>query len=101
VGRGIAPAGEMAAAAAETVIGSVAHALFCEADDDRPIALGELPIGRRRFEGLLPPIVASPAFTIRKGASQLIPLEDSVREKVVSRAQANIIIRIGRMISDI
>ena len=71
LGHGIAPAGEMTGAAAEIVIGSVAHALQSEADEDKPIISGELPIGGHRFEGLLPPIVASPTFTIRRRASRL------------------------------
>ncbi|SPZ49572.1 conjugal transfer protein TrbB [Agrobacterium tumefaciens] len=51
LGHGVAPAGAMGTAAAEVVIGSVAHALQSEADDERPIISGELPIGGHRFEG--------------------------------------------------
>ena len=91
LGQGIAPAGEMAATAAETIIGSVAHALQSEADDERPIISGELPIGGHRFEGLLPPVVASPTFTIRRRASRLVPLDDYVAEKVMTEAQAAVI----------
>ena len=58
LGQGIAPAGAMAPGVAETVVGSVAHALQSEADHGRPIISGELPIGGHRFEGLLPPVVA-------------------------------------------
>lgn len=91
LGRGIAPAGDMSAATAEIVIGSVAHALQSEADKDRPIISGELPIGGHRFEGLLPPVVAQPAFTIRRRASRPIPLDDYVRSKVMTEAQALVI----------
>ena len=78
--------------AAETVIGSVAHALQSEADGERPIISGELPIGGHRFEGLpAPPIVNSPTFTIRRRASQLIPLDDYVTAKIMTDAQASII----------
>jgi type IV secretion system protein VirB11 len=91
LGQSMAPAGEMSAAVAEVVIGSVAHALQSEADDDRPIISGELPIGGHRFEGLLPPIVARPTFTIRRRASRLIPLDDYVRSKVMTERQAEII----------
>ena len=65
LGQGIGAAGTMSAGTAEIIIGSVAHALQSEADADRPIVSGELPIGGHRFEGLLPPIVEAPAFTIR------------------------------------
>lgn len=88
LGHGVAPAGEMSSAAAEMVIGTVAHALQSEADGDQPIISGELPIGGHRFEGLLPPVVAKPAFTIRRRASRLIPLDDYVRSGVMTDSQA-------------
>jgi len=91
VGHGVAPAGAMSTAAAEVVIGSVAHALQSEADDERPIISGELPIGGHRFEGLLPPVVSGPAFTIRRRASHLIPLTEYVKSKVMTEAQASAI----------
>jgi len=91
LGHGVAEAGVMTPAAAEVVIGSVAHALQSEADDERPIISGELPIGGHRFEGLLPPIVSGPAFTIRRRASRLIPLNDYVSSKVMTEAQVSAI----------
>ncbi|MBB3302839.1 type IV secretion system protein VirB11 [Rhizobium sp. BK077] len=91
LGHGVAPAGEMSSAAAEMVIGTVAHALQSEADTEQPIISGELPIGGHRFEGLLPPIVAKPAFTIRRRASRLIPFEDYVRTGVMTEYQASTI----------
>lgn len=91
LGHGVAPAGEMTPAAAEIVIGSVAHALQSEADDEQPIISGELPIGGHRFEGLLPPVVSAPAFTIRRRASRLIPLDDYVTKRVMTEKQASVL----------
>ncbi|RAX40261.1 P-type conjugative transfer ATPase TrbB [Rhizobium tropici] len=91
LGHGIAPAGEMSSAAAEMVIGTVAHALQSEVDTQQPIISGELPIGGHRFEGLLPPVVTKPAFTIRRRASRLIPLDDYVRSGVMTPDQASTI----------
>lgn len=91
LGHGVAPAGEMSSAAAEMVIGTVAHALQSEVDTEQPIISGELPIGGHRFEGLLPPVVAKPAFTIRRRASRLIPLDDYVRSGVMTEHQASTI----------
>ncbi|MGO6746642.1 P-type conjugative transfer ATPase TrbB [Rhizobium ruizarguesonis] len=88
LGHGVAPAGAMSTAAAEVVIGGVAHALRSQADDEQPIISGELPIGGHRFEGLLPPVVSGPAFTIRRRASRLIPLTEYVKSKVMTEAQA-------------
>lgn len=89
--HGVAPAGEMSSAAAEMVIGTVAHALQAEVDTDHPIISGELPIGGHRFEGLLPPIVSRPAFTIRRRASRLILLDDYIRGGVMTELQAGTI----------
>lgn len=91
LGHGMTAAGEMSAGAAETVIGSVAHVLDTEVDEDRPIISGELPIGGHRFEGLLPPIVSAPSFTIRRRASRLIPLDDYVSSHVMTSHQASVI----------
>jgi P-type conjugative transfer ATPase TrbB len=91
LGHGISAAGDMPRASAETIIGSVAHVLNSEVDDERPIVSGELPIGGHRFEGLLPPVVSGPSFTIRRRASRLIPLEDYVAGKIMTISQASII----------
>jgi len=91
LGCGIVAAGEMPPASAETIIGSVAHVLNSEVDDERPIVSGELPIGGHRFEGLLPPVVAGPSFTIRRRASRLIPLDDYVAGNVMTSSQASLI----------
>ncbi|QLF71750.1 P-type conjugative transfer ATPase TrbB (plasmid) [Peteryoungia desertarenae] len=88
LGRGFGPAGDMSASAAETLIGTVAHSLSCEVDTFRPIISGELPIGGHRFEGLLPPVVARPSFSIRRRASNLIPLDDYVQSGVMTPRQA-------------
>ena len=89
--RGIEPAADLEAGAAEIIIGSVAHALQTEADSERPIISGELPIGGHRFEGLLPPVVAAPSFTIRRRVSRLIPLDDYVEQGTMTVLQATAI----------
>ena len=88
VGYGVTPAGEMSPAAAEMVIGTVAHALQSEVDAQQPIISGELPIGGHRFEGLLPPVVVKPAFTIRRRASHLISLDEYVQASIMTADQA-------------
>lgn len=91
LGQGMSAAGHMPAATAEIIIGSVAHALQSEADNERPIISGELPIGGHRFEGLLPPVVSAPTFTIRKRASRLFDLEDYVAQGVMTTSQLGVI----------
>ncbi|MET2831146.1 hypothetical protein [Mesorhizobium shangrilense] len=81
IGEPITQAGKLASQAAETIIGTVAHALGTEVNLNRPIISGELPIGGHRFEGLLSPVVAAPVFTIRKRATQLFQLDSYVRTR--------------------
>jgi type IV secretion system protein VirB11 len=88
LGHGIMSAGEMSPAAAEMVIGTVVHALQSEVGTEKPIISGALPIGGRRFEGLLPPVVARPAFTIRRRASRVIPLDDYIHAGIMTTGQA-------------
>lgn len=91
IGEPITQAGRLAPQAAETIIGTVAHALGTEVNLNRPIISGELPIGGHRFEGLLSPVVAAPVFTIRKRATRLFPLDSYVRDKIMTPYQAAVI----------
>lgn len=91
IGEPITRAGSLAPQAAETIIGTVAHALGTEVNLNRPIISGELPIGGHRFEGLLSPVVAAPVFTIRKRAARLFPLDSYVRDKIMTAYQASVI----------
>lgn len=93
LGEGIERIGELKPGAAEIIIGSVAHALQTEVDEEQPIISGELPIDGHRFEGLLPPVVSAPSFTIRRRASRLIPLSDYVSSGVMTKLQASLICR--------
>jgi type IV secretion system protein VirB11 len=91
IGEPITPAGRLEPQAAETIIGTVAHALGTEVNLNRPIISGELPIGGHRFEGLLSPVVAAPVFTIRKRATRLFPLDSYVRDRIMTEYQASVI----------
>jgi type IV secretion system protein VirB11 len=55
---------------------------------DRPCVSAELPETGERFEGLLPPVVAAPAFAIRKPAVAVFTLEDYVAACIMTAAQA-------------
>ena len=48
----------------------------------------ELPETGERFEGLLPPVVAAPAFAIRKPAVAVFTLEDYVAAGIMTAGQA-------------
>ncbi len=88
LGEGIAAVGIMEQGAAEIVIGAVAHMLNSQVDTTRPIVSGELPVGGHRFEGILPPVVTAPAFSIRRRGSRLIGLDDYVSSGAMTAWQA-------------
>lgn len=54
-----------------------------------PRLSGVLPRTGERFQGLLPPIVAAPAFSIRKRPAVIWGLADYVRDGVMTEAQAD------------
>jgi type IV secretion system protein VirB11 len=76
---------------AERVIRLVAHHVGGEAHRERPRVSAELPGGGERFEGLLPPIVAAPVFSLRKPARSVLRLSDYVRRGVMSEAQGSVL----------
>ena len=80
--------GEMTAGGAEALMGTIAACLGTVITREQPILEGELPFDGSRFEGLLPPIVARPCFTIRKRASRVFTLPEYVQSGVMTQAQA-------------
>jgi type IV secretion system protein VirB11 len=77
-GKPMELAGRMEPDNSRMVIGNVATALHTLATVESPIVEGELPLDGSRFEGLVPPIVGNPSFTIRKRASRVFSLEEYV-----------------------
>jgi P-type conjugative transfer ATPase TrbB len=72
----------------ERIIRLVAHHVGVEVHAGSPRVSAELPGTGERFEGLLPPVVAAPAFAIRKPAVAVFTLDDYVSAGVMSCAQA-------------
>ena len=68
----------LAPADGERIIRLVAHHVGAEVHAGAPRVSAELPGTGERFEGLLPPVVAAPAFAIRKPAVAVFTLEDYV-----------------------
>lgn len=56
---------------------------------DRPRLSGVLPGGGERFQAVLPPVSAAPAFSIRKRPSLVWTLGDYVRDGVMTADQAD------------
>lgn len=78
LGQGMVQHGTLPAHQGRLIISLVASALETTVTVERPIVEGELPLDGSRFEGLLPPIVAGPSFTIRKKASRVFTLDEYV-----------------------
>jgi type IV secretion system protein VirB11 len=65
--EGLADTGQRLSAA-ERIVRLVAHHVGAEVRPGNPRVSAELPETGERFEGLVPPVVAGPAFAIRKPA---------------------------------
>ena len=86
---GLADTGErLSAADGERIVRLVAHHVGAEVHAGAPRVSAELPETGERFEGLLPPVVAAPAFAIRKPAVAVFTLEHYVAAGIMSAAQA-------------
>lgn len=76
---------------AERIVRLVAHHVDAEVHAGRPRLSAELPGTGERFEGLMPPVVAAPSFSIRKPAREVFTLDDYVRTGVMSAQQAQLL----------
>lgn len=83
LGRGMECIGTMEPSRSRMIITLVAASLETQASVEAPIVEGELPLDGSRFEGLLPPVVSNPSFTIRKKASQVFTLEQYVQQGIM------------------
>jgi type IV secretion system protein TrbB len=89
LGSGLADTGIMVAAEdGERIIRLVAHHVGAEVHAASPRLSAELPGSGERFEGLVPPIVAAPAFAIRKAAVAVFRLDDYAEARIMSGNQA-------------
>ena len=87
--EGMADTGEMLSPAdGERIVRLVAHHVGVEVHARSPRVSAELPETGERFEGLLPPVVAAPAFAIRKPAVAVFTLDDYVAAGIMSAAHA-------------
>lgn len=82
-GEPMACAGAMDPDKGRLVISLVASALGTTVTPERPVVEGELPTDGSRFEGLMPPIVAAPSFSIRKRCSKIVSLAEYVASGIM------------------
>jgi P-type conjugative transfer ATPase TrbB len=89
LGSGRTAAGfSLDASETERAIRLIATLTGTAATRDKPIVSAELPPRGERFEGVLPPVVRAPCFSIRKPAGRVIRLEDYVADGVVTPEQS-------------
>lgn len=81
----------LAATDAERVIYIVANSIGVVCNKDHPLLGAELPGTGARFQGVLPPIVARPTFTIRKKALKIFSLDDYVQQGILTFSQRDFI----------
>lgn len=87
---GLIDTGEtLSAADGERIVRLVAHHVGAEVHAGSPRVSAELPGTGERFEGLLPPVVAAPAFAIRKPAVAVFTLDDYVAARTMTSEQAS------------
>jgi type IV secretion system protein TrbB len=90
--EGLIDTGErLSAADGERIVRLVAHHVGAEVHPASPRVSAELPDTGERFEGLIPPVVASPAFAIRKPAVAIFTLRDYAATGIMSAAQAELL----------
>jgi type IV secretion system protein TrbB len=92
--EGLIDTGErLAASDGERIVRLVAHHVGVEVHSAAPRVSAELPETGERFEGLLPPVVAAPAFAIRKPAVAVFTLDDYVAAGIMSADEADVLRR--------
>ncbi|MBJ6749922.1 P-type conjugative transfer ATPase TrbB [Geomonas anaerohicana] len=78
---------------AERIIKLVASGTGAEVNETAPIISAEFPGTGSRFQGLLPPVVTAPVFTIRKKALMIFSLADYVAQGVMTEGQKEVLCR--------
>jgi type IV secretion system protein VirB11 len=73
------------------ILSLVASSLDTTITASNPIVEGELVLDGSRFEGMLPPIVSAPSFTIRKKASSVFTIEQYLKAGIITSSQQTVI----------
>lgn len=77
---------KLSPASVERITSLVASKSKTVITEETPIISSELPDGSR-FEGLIPPVVATPVFSIRKHGSLVMTLDDYVEKEIITPDQ--------------
>jgi type IV secretion system protein VirB11 len=88
LGHGMERRDEMDPVRGQMVMDTVAAMLGTVITAQNPILECELPLDGSRFEGMIPPLVERPVFTIRKRALLIFTLADYVAQGIMTPTQA-------------
>lgn len=78
---------------AARIIKLVASGTGAEVNETTPILSAEFPGSGSRFQGILPPVVSAPVFTIRKKALMVFSLEDYLTQGILTGVQKETLCR--------
>jgi len=87
LGKGMSMIERKTTISAQSAIHTIASYIGTSVDKTNPILECELPLCGSRFEGLIPPIVPSPSFTIRKKAKVVFTLEHYLQQNIITSQQ--------------
>ena len=91
LGASMVSIGTMPPWQAEALMTTIASTLHTTITRRTPILEGELPVDGSRFEGLIPPVVTAPCFTIRRKALSIFSLERYVADGIMTEAHRALI----------
>jgi type IV secretion system protein VirB11 len=80
--------GEINVNDASAILMTVSSALKHELTKETPIISGELPLDGSRFQGMFPPVVDRPVFTIRKKAIKVYTLMNYIQSGIIGFIEA-------------
>lgn len=76
---------------ATDILNAAANLMDATVNFDHPMLEGVFPIGRCRLQGMVPPIVDAPAFTLRRPATRVFTIEDYVASGRMKQVEADVI----------
>ena len=86
-GDGWKQIGDMSPTQAQAAMGTIATQRGTVVNYDRPVLETELPIDGSRFEGLLPPVVPKPAFSIRLRPRRIFTLGEYAQSGILTTVE--------------
>ena len=92
-GQGVMQVGKVDPAVVGSIINNVSGYHSQIVDYEHPICECEFPLDGSRFEGLIPPVVSGPSFSLRKKAIMVFTLDDYVCQGIMTDAQRRVIVQ--------